>query len=355
MIVADKDVSLVLTGTGDVLEPEDGICSASARAATTRSPPRARCRRPRLDAEAIVRSSMRHRRRHLRLHQPQSTVESPDEHDRPLPRAKSSPNSTASSSARTTPSARSPSHCATAGAACSSPDAARGSDAEEHPDDRPDRLGKTEISRRLARLAQRAVPEGRGDQVHRGRLCRPRRRADHPRPRRGRRSAMTRGEKRKDVAGHRPNSRPRSASCDALVGAERLRRDPRRLPQEAARRRTRRQGDRDRGAAGRRRHADCSRFPACPAPHRRDQSRRHLRQGGAADQDAQLTVREALEPLIAEESDKLLDRDAIARGDRTRSRTTASSSSTRSTRSAPARAAAAPTSRARACSATCCR
>ena len=41
MIVADKDVSLVLTGTGDVLEPEAGVW-ASARAATTRLPPPAR-------------------------------------------------------------------------------------------------------------------------------------------------------------------------------------------------------------------------------------------------------------------------------------------------------------------------
>src|SRR3546814_3733536 len=30
-----------------------------------------------------------------------------------------------------------------------------------------------------------AVPEGRGDQVHRGRLCRPRCRVDRPRPGRG--------------------------------------------------------------------------------------------------------------------------------------------------------------------------
>ena len=45
----------------------------------------------------------------------------------------------------------------------------------------PTGVGKTEISRRLAKLAQGAVPEGRGDEVHRGRLCRPRRRADHPR------------------------------------------------------------------------------------------------------------------------------------------------------------------------------
>ena len=36
----------------------------------------------------------------------------------------------------------------------------------------PTGVGKTEIARRLARLAQRALHQGRGDQVHRGRLCR---------------------------------------------------------------------------------------------------------------------------------------------------------------------------------------
>ena len=42
MIVADAQVSLVLTGTGDVLEPE-AASPASAPAAITRSPPPARC------------------------------------------------------------------------------------------------------------------------------------------------------------------------------------------------------------------------------------------------------------------------------------------------------------------------
>ena len=72
----------------------------------------------------------------------------------------------------------------------------------------------------------------------------------------------------------------------------------------------------------------------------------------------QLTVGQAYDMLIAQESDKLLDQDQIvAGGGPQRSRTTASCSSTRSTRSARARraAASAPTSRARACSATCCR
>ena len=57
MIVADKDVSLVLTGTGDVLEPESGIAGigsggnyalAAARALIDGS----------LDAETIVRKSL---------------------------------------------------------------------------------------------------------------------------------------------------------------------------------------------------------------------------------------------------------------------------------------------------------
>ncbi|MBV8838287.1 MAG: HslU--HslV peptidase proteolytic subunit, partial [Alphaproteobacteria bacterium] len=57
MIVADKDVSLVLTGTGDVLEPEAGVMGigsggnyalAAARALATTE----------LDAETIVRRSL---------------------------------------------------------------------------------------------------------------------------------------------------------------------------------------------------------------------------------------------------------------------------------------------------------
>ena len=57
MIVADKDVSLVLTGTGDVLEPENGVMGigsggnyalAAARALVDGA----------LDAEAVVRRSL---------------------------------------------------------------------------------------------------------------------------------------------------------------------------------------------------------------------------------------------------------------------------------------------------------
>ena len=70
MIVADKDVSLVLTGTGDVLEPEAGVMGigsggnyalAAARALATTE----------LDAESDRAPLARHRGGHLRLHQPQ--------------------------------------------------------------------------------------------------------------------------------------------------------------------------------------------------------------------------------------------------------------------------------------------
>ena len=70
MIVADAQVSLVLTGTGDVLEPEAGRdghrlrrqLRAGRRARDDRRPARRRGDRAQGDG---------HRRRHLRLHQPQ--------------------------------------------------------------------------------------------------------------------------------------------------------------------------------------------------------------------------------------------------------------------------------------------
>ena len=80
--------------------------------------------------------------------------------------------------------------------------------------------------------------------------------------------------------------------------------------------------------------------------------------GGGKRKTRKLKIAEAMKLLIDEEAAKLVNEDEIrARGDpRTPSRT-ASSSSTRSTRwrARAARAAAAPTCRARACSATCCR
>ena len=70
MIVADKDVSLVLTGTGDVLEPEAGVMGIGSGGNYALAAARALAddRSRRRDDRAPL---ARHRGRHLRLHQPQ--------------------------------------------------------------------------------------------------------------------------------------------------------------------------------------------------------------------------------------------------------------------------------------------
>ena len=57
MAVADKSVSLILSGTGDVLEPEDGIIGIGSGGGFALAAARALVDQP-LDAEAIVRKAM---------------------------------------------------------------------------------------------------------------------------------------------------------------------------------------------------------------------------------------------------------------------------------------------------------
>jgi len=57
MIVADKEVTLVLTGTGDVLEPEAGVAGIGSGGNFALASARALLDGP-LDAEAIVRKSL---------------------------------------------------------------------------------------------------------------------------------------------------------------------------------------------------------------------------------------------------------------------------------------------------------
>jgi ATP-dependent HslUV protease subunit HslV len=57
MIVADANVSLVLTGTGDVLEPENGVMGIGSGGNYALASARALLEGP-LDAEAIVRKSL---------------------------------------------------------------------------------------------------------------------------------------------------------------------------------------------------------------------------------------------------------------------------------------------------------
>jgi ATP-dependent HslUV protease subunit HslV len=59
MIVADKDVSLVLTGTGDVLEPEDGLTAIGSGGNYALAAARALIDMDGLDAEAIARRAMK--------------------------------------------------------------------------------------------------------------------------------------------------------------------------------------------------------------------------------------------------------------------------------------------------------
>jgi ATP-dependent HslUV protease subunit HslV len=58
MLVADKNVSLVLTGTGDVLEPEDGIMAIGSGGGFALAAARALVEIDTLDAEHIARSSI---------------------------------------------------------------------------------------------------------------------------------------------------------------------------------------------------------------------------------------------------------------------------------------------------------
>lgn len=58
MAVADKSVSLVLTGTGDVLEPEDGLIGIGSGGNYALAAARALIDRDDMDAEAIARRSL---------------------------------------------------------------------------------------------------------------------------------------------------------------------------------------------------------------------------------------------------------------------------------------------------------
>jgi ATP-dependent HslUV protease subunit HslV len=59
MAVADRDVSLVVTGTGDVLEPEDGLIGIGSGGAYALSAARALVTVDGLDAEEIARRAMK--------------------------------------------------------------------------------------------------------------------------------------------------------------------------------------------------------------------------------------------------------------------------------------------------------
>ena len=58
MAVADQNVSLILSGTGDVLEPEDGIIAIGSGGMYALAAARALIDREDMDAEAVARRAM---------------------------------------------------------------------------------------------------------------------------------------------------------------------------------------------------------------------------------------------------------------------------------------------------------
>ena len=76
---------------------------------------------------------------------------------------------------------------------------ARRDHSEEHHHDRAHRRRQDRDRAPPGQAGRCAVPQGRGDEVHRGRLRRPRRRVDGPRPGRDSRSSMVRDEREDDV------------------------------------------------------------------------------------------------------------------------------------------------------------
>lgn len=59
LLVADKEHILILSGTGDVIEPDDGLAAIGSGGPYALSAARALARHSDLDAEGIVRESMR--------------------------------------------------------------------------------------------------------------------------------------------------------------------------------------------------------------------------------------------------------------------------------------------------------
>lgn len=59
LLVADREHTLILTGTGDVIEPDDGIASIGSGGPYALSAARALLRHSELDAEQIARESMK--------------------------------------------------------------------------------------------------------------------------------------------------------------------------------------------------------------------------------------------------------------------------------------------------------
>ena len=209
---------LVISGNGDVIEPDDGVMAHRLGRRLTRRPRRARCsthtdarraRDRRAQRSAIAADICIYTNRNL------ITDRGMLESDRvyaPLTPTRDRRRSSTSyivgqddGQARRGHRAAQPlaPHAGRRGAA-------RRDHAEEHPDDRADRRRQDRDRAAPGQARQRAVRQGRGHQVHRGGLRRPRRRVHRPRPGRGGREAG-RARRRWTRCGSAPRTPPRSA------------------------------------------------------------------------------------------------------------------------------------------------
>ncbi|MFZ9888388.1 MAG: ATP-dependent protease subunit HslV [Myxococcota bacterium] len=58
LVVADRQASLIITGQGDVLEPEDGVMAIGSGGSYAQAAALALCRNTDMDAEKVVRSAL---------------------------------------------------------------------------------------------------------------------------------------------------------------------------------------------------------------------------------------------------------------------------------------------------------
>jgi len=215
LAVVDRDNSLVITGNGDVLEPELGIVAIGSGGPYAQAAARGLLENTELTASEIVKKSLDHRRRLVHLYQSESP-------DRKLwtkrLKAFHDPNDPRRDRFRARQAHRRPGARQTRRRHRPAQPLAQGQVEEPLRSEitpknilmiGPTGVGKTEIARRLARLANAPFMQGRGDQVYRGRLRRPRCRHHHPRP--GRNRHQGRREAAMRAVQHRARTPPRTA------------------------------------------------------------------------------------------------------------------------------------------------
>ncbi len=71
LCVANEDASLIISGNGDVIEPEDDLMAIGSGGPFAQAAAKALLQNTELDAREIVEKALADRRRDLRLHQPQ--------------------------------------------------------------------------------------------------------------------------------------------------------------------------------------------------------------------------------------------------------------------------------------------